>query len=277
MPHLSIAEWLWVPSAGAQVGIVLLMARNRARHEFPLFFQYVILQIAAAIVITPLYLMSQRSIQGYALYFYGYWAFTAVSAFVGFAVIHEIFKSAFKPYAALRDLAAILFRWATLVLLLVATVLAFTSGSSKQDALIVAILSVERSVLVMQAGMLLFLMMFASRLGLTWKNYAFGIALGFGFYAGCQLAVNALFSQLGPSFGPSYSALGSWFYMLQSCVWLGYLASPEPARVAVENAFSPKPILDRWNSVLAGESAIPQSAFLLNLEKIVDHVMEERK
>ena len=54
---------------------------------------------------------------------------------------------------------------------------------------------------------------------------------------------------------------------------LVYLASPEPARVALESAFAPKPVLERWNDVLLRRSLQPQSAFLTNLERIVDDVM----
>lgn len=271
-----IGEWLWVPSTLAQLIIVVCMVRSQQRREFPLFFQYTLFQILATLGLYPLYRMSLHDDVAYRVYFDAFWAATAVSSFIAFSVIHEIFKNAFKPFAALRDLAAILFRWALLVVLLVAAVLAFSRVGDTQTMVIGVILSIERSVLVMQGGLLLFLMLFATRLGLSWKHHGFGIALGFGFYACGQLINNILLARLGTSFVGANSLLQMALGTVQIFIWLGYLASPEPTRVAVASAFEPKPILQRWDAVLGGRPLATQGAFLVNLEKIVDHVMEER-
>jgi len=271
----AVAQWLWLPTALAQVAILFLMVRQKVREEFNFFFQFTLLQVLGNLALGALYRYQYFHPKAYATYFYLYWAISALNSFMGFAVIHEVFRNAFKPFVALRDFAAILFRWATLVLLVVAAVLAFTN-SGNNSRLIVAILSVERSVLVMQAGMLLFLMLFASRLGLTWKHYGFGIALGFGLYACSQLTVSTLFSQLGAGFGQYYSLLQSLLYAMMVAIWVVYLASPEPARVAVESAFSPKPILTRWNQVLLRQEMHPEGAFMTNLERIVEQVMTDR-
>jgi len=174
---------------------------------------------------------------------------------------------------AVRNLCLVAGGWLPLVLLLVAAILAFSTSSAPNGRLITAILSLERSVLVMQAGMLLFLMLFSSRLGLTWKHHSFGISLGFGIYASGQLVISTLFAQLGTSFGEAYTLLQTVLYTAMTTIWLVYLASPEPARVALESAFAPKPVLERWNDVLLRRSLQPQSAFLTNLERIVDDVM----
>jgi hypothetical protein len=248
------------------------MLRHRLRDEFATFFHYTVLQIISSVGLVPLY-RNSHSPSGYATYFYTYWALAAMSSFLGFGVIYEIFKNAFKPFQALRDFAGIMFRWATLVLLLVAAILAFSNSDPSNGRWITAILSLERSVLVMQAGMLLFLMLFASRLGMTWKHHGFGVSLGFGIYASGQLVISTLFSQLGAPFASAYTLLQSVLYAAMVTIWLVYLASPEPARVAVEALFAPKPVLERWNDVLLQRNLQPQSAFLTSLERIVDDVM----
>ena len=273
MPYLAqLAQWLWIPSTAAQAALIYFMLRHRLRGEFTVFFHYTVFQVLSTVAMYPLYRYAWNT-AGYATYFYAYWATVAVSSFLGFGVIYEVFKNAFKPFMALRDFAGIMFRWATLVLLLVAAILAFSTSSAPNGRLITAILSLERSVLVMQAGMLLFLMLFSSRLGLTWKHHSFGISLGFGIYASGQLVISTLFAQLGTSFGEAYTLLQSVLYTAMTTIWLVYLASPEPARVALESAFAPKPVLERWNDVLLRRSLQPQSAFLTNLERIVDDVM----
>ena len=252
------------------------MVRNQQRKDFPVFFQYTLFQILATVALYPLYRMALTDRVALRVYFDAYWAATAMTSFLGFVVIHEVFENAFKPFEALRDLASVLFRWALLVVLLVAAVLAFSEGGSSHTRTVAAILSVERSVLVMQGGVLLFLMLFSARLGLSWKHHGFGIALGFGIYACGELVNNILWARLGPSFNAGSSLLQMIVGLAQISTWLIYLASKEPARVAVESAFAPKPILQRWDSVLGGRPLATQGAFLVNLEKIVDHVMEER-
>jgi hypothetical protein len=249
------------------------MVRNQRRKEFPLFFHYNLFQVVATLGLYPLYLVGHGSTR---IYFDAYWSVTAVTSFLGFAVIHEVFKNAFKPFEALRDLASILFRWALLVVLLVSAVLAFSNNTGGTHSVVVGmILSIERSVLVMQGGILLFLMLFSTRLGLSWRHHGFGIALGFGLYACGELVNNLLWTRYGARFDAASDLLQMTLANLQVFVWLGYLMRPEPARVAVAS-FEPKPILQRWDSVLGGRPLATQGAFFVDLEKIVDHVMEER-
>jgi hypothetical protein len=260
---------LWFFSTALQIAIAYLLVRNKSREEFPFFFHYNVFQVLGSVLLFVVYPRS------YTAYFYGYWTVSAITAVLGFIVIREVFRNAFKPYEALRDLAGVMFRWTGLVLLLVAVILAFLNSNTGGIPAMNVILSIERSILVMQAGMLLFLMLFSSRLGLTWKHHGFGISLGFGIYALAQLAVNSLRAQFGPSFDPAYSLLQSCFYALSVSIWTVYLIWPEPARVTAEAAFAPRPVLDRWNEVLAGKKS-PEGAFMGSLEQIVDRVLDTR-
>ena len=141
MPYLAqLAQWLWIPSTAAQAALIYFMLRHRLRGEFTVFFHYTVFQVLSTVAMYPLYRYAWNS-AGYATYFYAYWATVAVSSFLGFGVIYEVFKNAFKPFTALRDFAGIMFRWATLVLLLVAAILAFSTSSAPNGRLITAILS----------------------------------------------------------------------------------------------------------------------------------------
>jgi len=48
---------------------------------------------------------------------------------LGFKVIHEVFLDVFRPYHTLRDLGSVLFKWAGLVMLMVACVVAASTPS----------------------------------------------------------------------------------------------------------------------------------------------------
>jgi hypothetical protein len=262
------SELLWASGAALQVSIVYLCWRRKLHSEYPIFFNYNVFVVLSYAVLFSLYRPSLHK-----AYFIAYWVSSGIEALLGFGAIYEVFRNAFKPFEALRDLAGVMFRWSALVLALVATILTCTSTGQEPRAMM-AILCLERGVMVMQCGLLLFLLLFSSRLGMTWQHHGFGVSLGFGLFAATQLILNSVRSQLGPSWGMTYSLLESASYDAAVIIWVCYLMSPEPARVTVESAFNPKPVLHRWNEVLGGDH---HGAFMPSLEKIVDQVLSEER
>jgi hypothetical protein len=264
---------LWILPILLQGAIATAIVRRKAREEFPFFFHYILFQVFSGIGLFLVFHLGSHH-----AYFYTYWACAAVGSMLGFAVIYEIFDQAFRPYAALRDLSRIIFRWACIVLLVVATVMAITSVSGSVNRITLGILAVERGVLLMQGGLLLFLLMYSSRLGMTWMHHGFGIALGFGFNASAHLILNSLRAKLGPSWHPIYDMLLIICYNLAVLTWAVYMFSPEPARVTEAAQFAPKPILQRWNHVLSGEESEELGGtFIPSMERIVDRVMASKK
>jgi len=55
----------------------------------------------------------------------------------------------------------------------------------------------ERSVRVMQCGLVFFLFLVSFYFGVAWQNYLFGIAMGFGVFASIELVAVAVRAQLG--------------------------------------------------------------------------------
>jgi hypothetical protein len=261
---------LWIVANIVQAAIAFIMVRRRLRKEFPFFFQYTIFQLFSSLFLFVILRLANRF-----AYFYTYWAVALITAMLGFAVIYEIFDNTFRPFAALRDFSRIIFRWAGALLLIVATVMAFTSASDHSSRITLGILAVERGVLLIQGGLLLFLLMYSSRLGTTWKHSSFGIALGLGFSASAHLILNSLRAQLGASWHPMYNMMLIICDNLTVLTWAVYMFSPEPARVTEAAQYEPKPVLQRWNQVLAGEDSV-SGTFIPNMERIVDRVMARR-
>jgi len=267
LPRLTLYA-LWIVPVLLQIGILVFMVRRKLRPVFPAFFQYTAFQVLSNIILYYLYHFGIPE-----QYFYTYWASDAVSAVLGFLVIREIFNNAFGPFDALRDFAGIMFRWAAIVLAVVASVLAFSTSGAKNEVLITAILGIERGVMLIQGGLLLFLLLFSARLGITWKNHCFGLSLGFGIYASTLLIVESLRTQLGPQWDATCVLLQSSCYAAAVLVWTAYIFSPEPVRATVEARFEPKPVLHRWNEALRGSLPVGQSPFLTDMEQIVDRVL----
>jgi hypothetical protein len=232
---------LWCAHPALQAILVAIMFRRKLHRVFPVFFAYLVAEIAFFIVVFPL--------QGgsYSLFFYTYWATTGIAVLLGFKVIHEIFLDVFRPYHTLRDLGTVLFKWAGLVMLMVAGVVAASSGSGDQEPLQAGILTLQRSVRVVQVGLVLFLLVFSRYLGISWKQKSFGIALGLGAYAGVELmlvALNATFDSAHYEFAVAVVNMAA--YNIAILTWIAYALAPNDARQPALNAVQTR----RWEESL---------------------------
>ena len=186
-PKIQLAfNLLWLAHPVLEGIVVAIMFRKKLHKTFPVFFAYLLAQIAFFLVEFPVHRYAS-----YFLFFYTHWICAGLMVIVGFKVIHEIFLDVFRPYHTLKDLGSVLFKWAGLVMLLVAGVVAAASNSTEQGPLVQAVLTVQRCVRVTQVGLILFLLVFSRYLGVTWKQHSFGIALGFGTAAAVELMLIA--------------------------------------------------------------------------------------
>ena len=83
-------------------------------------------------------------------------------------------------------------RGLTVLLLLAAILAAVYSSGPVPDYLMAGVALLDRSVAIIQAGLLMFLILTARMFGLSGRTFAFGIALGFGVVASTELGVWAL-------------------------------------------------------------------------------------
>src|SRR3982074_2263253 len=108
---------LWIAHPVLQLSLAGLMFWRRLHRAFPVFFAYIVFEVLNFLVLFPIYRFGSTS-----AYFYAYWISAAISLAIGFKVIHEIFLDVLRPYPNLKDLGTLLFKWAALVMLLVAAV-----------------------------------------------------------------------------------------------------------------------------------------------------------
>jgi hypothetical protein len=245
---------LWSAHPVLQLSVAAVMFKRKLHRQFPVFFAYIIFQALMFFVLFPIYKWGD-----YPEYFYTYWISSGVSLVLGFMIIHEIFLDVFHPYHTLRDLGSVLFRWAALVMLLVAGVIAASSPAGAQGPLVEAIVTVERCVRVIQCGLILFLLVFSKYLGVSWRQHSFGIALGFGGFAGVELTMLALNASSHAS-EVSVNLANLIGYNLAIATWFTYMLLKSPARQNVANLL----MSQRWEQSLtdlqhpvAGDSLIP--------------------
>jgi len=127
----------------------------------------------------------------------------------------------------------VLFKWAGLVMLLVAGVVAAASAVSQEGPLVQAVLTVQRCVRVIQCGLVLFLLLFSRYLGVSWKQKALDCLRVWHVrrrrtFRGCA-------SRLRPRRRGRMPIVNMIAYNLSIMVWLGYMKRREEARESSAN------------------------------------------
>lgn len=256
---------LWIAHPLLQVGIATFMVRRKLVRQFRCFFGYIITQMVSFAVVFPAY------VYGYSttFTFYLYWVCMAISVGLGFLVIHEVFVDVFRSFHTLRDLGTVLFKWAGLVMLLVAGVVSVSTNSSAVPPLIQAIITSQRCVRMVQVGMILFLLFFAHYVGVSRKQHSFGIALGFGAFAVVELLL--ISSWVGNHLtGPWTSMLNMTAYNCSLGLWLTYVAVKRSARDLSHSLLQPQ----RWEQSLSDiHHPVPADSLIPMFEDIVDRAL----
>jgi len=251
---------LWCAQPILHSVVAVILWRRKLHKQFPVFFLFLLVQVANFATLFPLWLAGNHS-----LYLGLLWLGEAVNAFLGFKVIHEIFLDVFRPFHSLKDLGTLLFKWAGVVMLLVSVVVAFSNAFDK-DPVFHALTTLQRSVRIVQVGLILFLLLFSRYLGVSRKQVSFGISLGFGFFAGVELMLIALnaggYVQLH-----SFNLINMSFYNVAILVWLGYSLSRQAVKVAAVNPLQTQ----RWEQGLADlQTAVPSDSLIPMFEGMVE-------
>jgi len=254
---------LWIAHPVLEMGIAAFMLRRGLHRKFKFFFAYILVQLATFAV---LFSATGRS---YTATFYLYWALDALSVAFGFAVIHEVFVDVFRAFQTLRDLGTVLFKWAGLVMLLVAAVVSVSTDSSHVLPWMQAILTSQRCVRMVQVGMVLFLLFFANYVGVSRRQHSFGIALGFGSFAVLELVL--ISSWVGNHLGSAWlSILNMVAYNSTLLVWFGYVALKSPARDLSLSLLKPQ----RWEQSLSDiHHPLPADSLIPMFEGMVDRAL----
>lgn len=254
---------LWFAHPILQLVVAGAMIWRKLHKKFPVFFIYIISQVVTFGVVFSCYKW------GYAQYFYAYWTAAAISLSLCFKVIHEIFLDVFRPYHTLKDLGTMLFKWAGLVMVLVACVVAASSPVSSQGPLVQAVLTVQRCVRVIQVGLILFLLVFSNYLGVSWRHHTFGIALGFGGFASVELLVVALSSS--EHLGMIASGLVNMAaYNAGILIWLAYIVLKKRERQPQATLL----MSQRWEQSLSDiQYPVPADSLIPMFQNIVDRAL----
>jgi hypothetical protein len=254
---------LWIAHPLLEIGIAAFMLRRGLYRKFKFFFAYILVQLPTFVV---LFLATRHS---YSSAFYLYWTLDALSVLFGFGVIHEVFVDVFRAFQILRDLGTVLFKWAGLVMLLMAGVVSISSNSAQNVPWMQAIITSQRCVRIIQVGMILFLLFFSHYVGVSRRQHSFGIALGFGSFAVLELVL--ISSWIGNHLGGTWmSILNMAAYNSSLMVWLSYVAVKRSARDSTHSLLQPQ----RWEQSLSDiQHPLPADSLIPMFEGMVDRAL----
>ncbi len=238
--------FLWVAPHLVQIPIVMIMVRRKMVREFPIFFVYTCFQILQTAV---LFTIDQSDRFTWEHYNRSWITEEYISAALRFAVIHEIFQHVFRSYPALQQLGGRLVRWSTVLLMIAAVLLVAYSTGTNLDRVSLVLVVVNRTVNIMQVGLVVLLLLLVKYLHLSWSTYVFPIALGLGLYASAMLVNTALQAHFGAFFDAYLTnQIEHGAYSCCVLVWLTGLLLPQPAAKQIEAPAIHE--LEDWNAAL---------------------------
>jgi hypothetical protein len=285
--QLSAIQWtsvgLAIISIAIQAVILGFLFRGKRRSEFPIFRSYSAIYILLILIVYLAYFFEGYQFTSCDQYTYVYWIVSLVYMTLEFAVMYEIMANALKPYSALADLGKTLFIWAAAFLLIAAGTTAFATSGPESGRLMAAFSVVERSMRLMECGLLLLFFFFEKRLGLSWRNPNVSIALGLGATASVDLVCSYLKSRF-PFQIPQFDVVNSLVYMCVLAFWCYTFVADRAGAKSVVGSPS-RLILQRWNEALTSygytNAAVATAtgtvdSFLPGIEQTVDRVLARK-
>lgn len=247
-PERALVYFFWMTPIVVQSVMAVHMLVRRVHRALPSFFVYTCFVVLSSLLQLAMHPREHTYFPSYEFHFYAFWVEDAISILLGLMVVAELFNKLFEPYQGLRHLGTVLFRWAALVMVLVAAAGSAALPNTDPAGILGNIFAVERAMRVIQIGLLAFLFLFSSYFELKPRDLCFGIALGFALYAGVDIAATATRSHFGPSATTTLSWIRSLAYNCAVFVWAVYVLRREA--VAKTARTLPPSELHRWNDAL---------------------------
>ena len=243
--HSFLWHYLWIAPHALQFIIAIVMVRRGLWREFPLFFSYTLFTVVEQ---GTLFILDHNAaVSGYE-YWRDRWVFLSLEVPLRFAVVFEIFSNVFRDYPGLKRLTRLVFRLATVVLLFAAIVIIAHAPDDGTSPMLSRVQLLDLGVSLMQGGLLLLLVGFASYFGLSWRSSTYGFAFGLGIFASVRLANDAVRLWNVSVAEHVFDFVTMATYHCCVVIWLVYALAPEVTRRRVKEL--PENTLEQWNAEL---------------------------
>jgi len=243
--HKVLSLFLWISPHVLLGVLVVVLCKRRLYREFPVFFAYVLYEIAEFTLLFVLYSIPGAGKQ----HAYAYCATLLLSIALRFGVIDEVSKDLFRESQFLKASARRSLQCITGLLLGMGVLLAVYAPGDNSARWYAGIFVVNRGAAMVQCGLLLSLLLFSRFLGLSWRRPAFGIALGFGVLTSVDLAFSALRAEFASDVAREFlNLLITGTYLVCVLIWIGYSLAPELELASPKDV--PPDEVETWNREL---------------------------
>ena len=225
-----------------QVAILVGMYKRDLRREFRVFFTYTSFTLCLALV--ELFFLNSSGYKSKE-YFLVYWLGFSVHITLMFFVIQEVYGNVLHRYEGLRTLSNMIFRWAFMLLVLLAIAAVLSSPPADRDWVYSPILKMDHGARIVEFGLIVLLFAFARTLALNLRGCAFGIAVGTCFYCSTELAVTALRNHYGNAAVVLDTFATPLFSIIALGIWTTYMYRAEREPFNIGRAVHPQ--LEEWN------------------------------
>jgi hypothetical protein len=232
-------------SIALQLALVAMMLLRQLHRQLPVFLAYLIVDIISSAV-TLVFVFQDNQHAGW----YVLWTGDLICLVMEFVIIYNIFVKALATYSGIRQFARIVMFSAATILVAVSGFVAFCFHDvAYSDALLTVLLVLERSVRLVQLGLILTFFAVSKYLHLRWRNFIFGVALGFGFDALTFLTGNVIRDYYGKLVTGTVGALQGTWYCMAAAIWLFYALQPDVANIPIVTL--PSHELEKWDLALS--------------------------
>ncbi|SRR6266481_4924776 len=222
--HLTPSVYIpWFGSMLAEIVLLAVMLHRHYVRRFPFFFASIAYDLCREVALFVAFMKFPTA------YFACYWLSTPPEYTLAFAVIYEAFQHAFKADIRFSPIILKIFWAATALLVVVAAAFVLHPGVPLKN-LTMLIMVLNRSSELLRCGLLLFLWVFAARLGISFRHYVWGIVFGLGMYSGVGLIVATVDVTIGKMCGHWLVPIPHFAYFAATLIWPVYFLRKEPAR-----------------------------------------------
>jgi hypothetical protein len=225
-----------------QVAILIGMHKRRLTREFRVFFAYTVFTLCLGVL--DFFLINSFGFRSQE-YFIAYWLGFAVHIVLMFFVIQEVYAKVLYRYKGLRALSSMIFRWAFMLLVVLAIANGITAPPATHSWLYNDILKVDQFARIVEFGLIVLLFAFARTLALGWRDCSFGIAVGICFYCSTQLAVMSLRTHYGDEVALLVAFLTPILSIITLGLWTAYMYRAEHKLAGFGTIDNPQ--LEEWN------------------------------
>ena len=222
LPRL-IPSVLWLLPPVLQTWLALLMWRRGTMKQFRVFFVYTVFAVIAEITRFTLYHPNTNT----WAYFWVSWGSEAIYAVLGFLAIYEVFRHVFENFRHFTWFKLLLPVTAA-IMLSIAALIPIVHRAVQTDPLLEGILDLQIAVRCLQLGVFFLIFLLARVFDLDYRQYAFGIAAGFGIAAAGILAGTLVRTGGGLKFLIFFRYIPGVAYCIAVTVWVASFVRREP-------------------------------------------------